>query len=227
LSSPGLAEIAGSSAPIADRPRALRTGHGVDPVPSLAVTARIAHGASAGVALRADGSIQPLPGLAGDELLEPGGPVLMAATNALGAGEVHRSFLWPVGGPHAPSGHTRVTVLATTEGTPETILGTVVLSPAPDRRGLTPRELEVLGLVVDGCSNQEIARTLVVAPRTVAAHLEHILAKLGVRTRTGAAVKAQREGLFIPGPEDVTAPVAAPDAVRDQAADDPAPAVDG
>jgi DNA-binding NarL/FixJ family response regulator len=74
----------------------------------------------------------------------------------------------------------------------------VVLSPVTDLRGLTPRELEVLGLLVEGCSNQQIARALVVAPRTVAAHLEHVLAKLDAPSRTLAAVRAEREGLYVP-----------------------------
>lgn len=56
----------------------------------------------------------------------------------------------------------------------------------------------MLGLVVDGCSNHEIARVLVVAPRTVAAHVEHLLVKLGAATRTLAAVRAEREGLYVP-----------------------------
>ncbi len=75
-----------------------------------------------------------------------------------------------------------------------------LLSPAPDGHGLTPRELEVLGLLVQGCSNHEIARTLMVAPRTVAAHLEHILVKLGAPTRTLAAARAERDGLYVPAP---------------------------
>jgi DNA-binding NarL/FixJ family response regulator len=77
-------------------------------------------------------------------------------------------------------------------------VGMVLLSPAAELRGLTPRELEVLGLLIDGCSNQEIARALVVAPRTIAAHLEHILVKLGAPTRTLAAVRAERDGLYVP-----------------------------
>jgi DNA-binding NarL/FixJ family response regulator len=56
----------------------------------------------------------------------------------------------------------------------------------------------VLGLLVEGCSNHEIARALVVAPRTVAAHLEHVLVKLEAPTRTLAAVRAEREGLYVP-----------------------------
>jgi DNA-binding NarL/FixJ family response regulator len=67
-----------------------------------------------------------------------------------------------------------------------------------DLHGLTPRELEVLGLLVEGCSNHEIARALVVAPRTVAAHLEHVLVKLAAPTRTLAAVRAERDGLYVP-----------------------------
>ena len=58
----------------------------------------------------------------------------------------------------------------------------------------------MLGLLVEGCSNQEIARTLVVTPRTVATHLEHVLGKLGAPTRTCAAVRAERDGLYVPAP---------------------------
>nr|WP_230322757.1 helix-turn-helix transcriptional regulator [Cellulomonas hominis] len=70
--------------------------------------------------------------------------------------------------------------------------------PAPPLHGLTPRELEVLGLLVEGCTNPDIACRLVVTPRTVATHLEHILAKLGTPTRTHAAVRAERDGLYVP-----------------------------
>jgi hypothetical protein len=56
----------------------------------------------------------------------------------------------------------------------------------------------VLGYVINGCSNGEIARALVVAQRTVAAHIEHILAKLEAPSRTLAAVRAEREGLYVP-----------------------------
>jgi DNA-binding NarL/FixJ family response regulator len=52
----------------------------------------------------------------------------------------------------------------------------------------------LLGLVIDGYSNAAIARAVGVAPRTVAAHLEHILVKLAVPSRTLAAVRAQRAG---------------------------------
>jgi DNA-binding NarL/FixJ family response regulator len=67
-----------------------------------------------------------------------------------------------------------------------------------DPQGLTPRELEVRGLIVEGCSNRQIACTLVVSRRTVAAHVEHIVAKLRAPTRTHAAVRAERAGLYVP-----------------------------
>jgi len=53
--------------------------------------------------------------------------------------------------------------------------------------GLTRRELDVLALVADGKSNKVIAGQLNLSEHTVKLHLHHIIAKLGVRNRTGAA----------------------------------------
>ncbi|MEX1264474.1 MAG: response regulator transcription factor [Actinomycetota bacterium] len=53
---------------------------------------------------------------------------------------------------------------------------------------LTPREREVLSLVRQGLTNRQIARRLGITPGTVRSHLEHAFAKLGVGTRTAAAV---------------------------------------
>jgi len=66
---------------------------------------------------------------------------------------------------------------------------------APDWRrlrdgGLTPREAEVLGWLAQGKTNAEIGTILGARPRTVGKHVERILAKLGVETRTAAAVRA-------------------------------------
>ena len=52
---------------------------------------------------------------------------------------------------------------------------------------LSPRELEVLGMVAEGASNAEIAGRLVIGDATVQSHVKHILRKLGVRNRTEAA----------------------------------------
>lgn len=59
---------------------------------------------------------------------------------------------------------------------------------------LTPRELETLQLVVQGLSNKEIAARLQVTPRTVNFHLDNIYSKLGVSSRTEAAVIALQQG---------------------------------
>jgi DNA-binding CsgD family transcriptional regulator len=66
-----------------------------------------------------------------------------------------------------------------------------------DRDGahLTPRERDVLRLMVEGRSNPEIADALFISPRTAETHVTHILAKLGVTTRTEAAAHAVRVGL--------------------------------
>jgi DNA-binding NarL/FixJ family response regulator len=60
---------------------------------------------------------------------------------------------------------------------------------------LTGREIEVLGLVVEGRANREIASALVISESTVKNHLRNILGKLHLRNRIQAAVYAVREGL--------------------------------
>ncbi|MEZ4664817.1 MAG: LuxR C-terminal-related transcriptional regulator, partial [Caldilineaceae bacterium] len=60
---------------------------------------------------------------------------------------------------------------------------------------LSERELEVLALLVDGCSNQEIAQRLVIAVGTAKRHLNNIYGKLGVGSRTQAVAQAREIGL--------------------------------
>lgn len=67
-------------------------------------------------------------------------------------------------------------------------------SPEP----LTEREIEVLQLVAQGMGNKQIARVLHVGEKTVKTHVSNILAKLGVQSRTQAALYAVQIGLAFP-----------------------------
>jgi DNA-binding NarL/FixJ family response regulator len=78
-----------------------------------------------------------------------------------------------------------------------------LLPPSPnttslDDSGLTPRELQVLELLVDGRTNPAIADALFISPRTVSVHVTHILEKLGVENRSAAVAIALRSGIVRP-----------------------------
>jgi NarL family two-component system response regulator LiaR len=65
----------------------------------------------------------------------------------------------------------------------------------PTEEPLTEREVDVLKLVAQGLTNQDIAEKLVISERTVRTHVSHILDKLHLANRTQAALYALREGL--------------------------------
>ncbi len=171
----------------------------VSPMRSLLATARLVRGATSGVVLFGNGASHRLPGLDDHPLLGDESLAVEFARQALLSGQVYRSFLWPEDGHVGATGHARMTLLAATD-VPAFVLGTLLVTPEVHCDGLTPRELEVLGMLVEGYSNQQIARRLTIAVRTVAAHVEHILHKLEVPTRTLAAVRAEREGCHVPPP---------------------------
>ncbi len=76
------------------------------------------------------------------------------------------------------------------------LLGAVRMPERPEP--LTPREMDVLRLLAQGQSNKEIARTLHLVEETVKDHMRHILAKLGVQSRTQAVLAAIRLGIVSP-----------------------------
>lgn len=100
----------------------------------------------------------------------------------------HRRFLWAdrLGNCH------RLEVLPCSE---RSVL--VTEEPIPWPYGVTRRELQILHLVARGLSNPEIAQHLIVSPRTVSTHVEHLLSKLGCSARAGLAATAVSECLML------------------------------
>ena len=79
----------------------------------------------------------------------------------------------------------------------DAVSGVRVETQAPPER-LTEREIEVVSLMSGGYSNKEIAHALGTAEGTIKNHVSSILAKLGVRDRTRAVLKALEAGLLVP-----------------------------
>ncbi|HWG99206.1 MAG TPA: helix-turn-helix transcriptional regulator [Pilimelia sp.] len=188
----------------------------VDPLRTVTALAATVADAVAGVVLTRGGGTMPLPGLPGHALLDAGSPVLTAAAGALADGPVAAHFLapWPDAppGPDAPTGPlaARVTALGCPPEPPAHVRAVVLVSPPPPLCGLTRRELEILGLLVRGWTNARIAAALFITARTVAAHLEHLMRKLGAESRTVAATRALARGLYIPAHLAVRLPGKAP-----------------
>ena len=64
------------------------------------------------------------------------------------------------------------------------------------RSQLTPRQVEILGLLADGTPNDEIAARLFLSPDTVRVHVKRAMANLGASTRTQAVAAAMRRGVI-------------------------------
>ncbi|MDQ6522873.1 helix-turn-helix transcriptional regulator [Nocardioides sp. LHD-245] len=88
-----------------------------------------------------------------------------------------------------------VQVLPTGDRTYPTVL---TLQRAPTPFGLTRREVEILSLAAGGLSNAEIAAALHLSSRTVSTHMDHVLGKLQVSSRTAAAIKAADHAILSP-----------------------------
>jgi DNA-binding NarL/FixJ family response regulator len=66
----------------------------------------------------------------------------------------------------------------------------------PGDRGVTPREREVLALLAAGLNRSEIAERLVISPRTVGSHIQHLLRKFDVHSQAQMVAAAYRDGLI-------------------------------
>jgi AraC-like DNA-binding protein/DNA-binding CsgD family transcriptional regulator len=172
--------------------------HAVDPMRSISAAAQIIANAQAGVVLTRGGDTLPLPGLGTHPLLGAGSPVLTVAAQQLADGSSYASFLCPYAGPEIEGSHIRVTVLACQTQPPYHLAAVVVLSPPDDLHGLAGRELEILGLLIEGWSNRHIAAALNISEYATAAYLEHIMLKLDASTRILTMLRATRRGLYVP-----------------------------
>jgi DNA-binding NarL/FixJ family response regulator len=72
------------------------------------------------------------------------------------------------------------------------------VATAANPAGLTTRQVEVLGLLVEGLSDAEIAARLSLSAKTVGHHVSAVLAKLGIGSRREAAAAARRLGIAPP-----------------------------
>jgi DNA-binding NarL/FixJ family response regulator len=83
------------------------------------------------------------------------------------------------------------------EATRQLLQATARPDPAPER--LTNREQEVLAHLARGLTNRQIADALMISEKTVSVHISNVLSKLGLASRTQAALYAARIGLIPPG----------------------------
>jgi len=149
---------------------------------------------------RLDGSGYPR-GLSGSAISPPAR--ILAAADAYQAMREPRPYR-PPRGPEEAASELRADVKAgrLDADAVEAVLGAAG-HRVPRRRGgpagLTPREVEVLRLLARGLSNREMATRLVISPKTVASHIEHIYAKIDASTRATASLFAMQHGLL---PED-------------------------
>jgi DNA-binding CsgD family transcriptional regulator len=169
----------------------------VDPLQSAAGLAVLLGGRDAtALGILGDGRTVALCGDPSEELLQIGGAVGQAVLDS-GMG----AFLWP----RSAGGWYGCHVVRCRDG-----VAVLVVDDAPCVHGLTPREVEVLTCLAEGATNTEIGRRLWIAERTALGHVEHILSKLGVSSRTAAAARAVREGLVLPPQNGRNGPMRSP-----------------
>jgi DNA-binding CsgD family transcriptional regulator len=168
----------------------------IDPMTTIAGLASLVGDAWAGSVVDRGGAVHRLPGMPSHPLLTQESRVVSIALANLTQRRTHTAFLCP--DPRWGGAYVRITAIACPPQPPKNFVALILVSPAGDLHGLTARELEVLGFIIDGRANQYIAHSLFITERTVAAHMEHIRAKLDAPTRTVAAVRSLNLGLYVP-----------------------------
>jgi len=175
--------------------------HALDPMRSIQAAARIVHDATAATVLTRSGEAVELPGLPTHPLLDADSGVLTAATQHLATGARFASFLSPHTGEELPAAdYARITVLARPPQPPRHLMAVLTVSPPGDLHGLTGRDLEILGMLVEDWPTRRIASALELAPATVCARIQRIQDKLVAPNRAMATLRAHHQGLYIPLP---------------------------
>jgi DNA-binding CsgD family transcriptional regulator len=168
----------------------------IDPMTTIAGLAALVGDARAGSVVGRGGTVYRLPGMPVHPLVTKNSSVVLTALAKLTYRRTQAAFLCP--DPHGHDDYVRITALACPPQAPNYFIALILVSPSGDLLGLTHRELEILGFVIDGWTNQYIAHALFITERTVAAHMEHIRAKLDAPTRTVAAVRSLHLALYLP-----------------------------
>jgi DNA-binding CsgD family transcriptional regulator len=172
--------------------------HALDPMRSLSAAAKVIRDARAGTVATRSGNGLALPGLPTHPLLRSGSIVLAVAAEHLAGGGRYASFLCRYRGEPSWWDLVRLTVLDCAGQPPEHMVAVVTVSPPGNLRGLTWRELEMLGLLVEDWPDERIAVALGVGKSAVAARIDRIRIKLEAPTRDVATLRGQRLGLYIP-----------------------------
>jgi hypothetical protein len=174
-------------------------GHAVDRMRTIHAAAGLVGDATAGVVLTRAGNVLPLPGLPAHPVLAAGSLALAEACERLDAGAAYAAFLHPAPGDGDDAGALlRVSVLGCTEGGADHLRAVVLVSRAPDLRGLSPRALRILGLVIEDWPDERIAVALATSAQDVAECIHRCMHQLAAPSRTGLVIRALREGLFLP-----------------------------
>jgi DNA-binding CsgD family transcriptional regulator len=164
-------------------------GNLVDPLQDARRVASVLADEEVVIALLPDGSTVGLRGESPEWIVDPGSRMRRAVARLTRERQADTPFTWL----DDDGAWFRCRLLRCRDG-----IAVLTVTAGHQMHRLTPRELEVLTHLAAGRTNDEIADELVVTTRTVRAHVERLMDKLGVSSRSGAVARAIREGLLVP-----------------------------